>query len=182
MRLPGAIEFVGMEIDVRDVRMRDAEVADFPALAAIYNQSIMAGVATMDTKPVGPDYFDAFAGEDQALLVAVQDRRLIGWGVVKRYSDRPGYRVACETSLYLDETHTGRGIGARMLAALVERAGALGYRHLAAKITAANDGSVRFHERHGFERVGVQRRIGRLGDTWHDVVILQRLLDDSTAD
>jgi len=46
-----------------------------------------------------------------------------------------------------------------------------------AKITAANDASVRFHLRHGFERVGTQREIGHLKGAWQDVVILQRILD-----
>ena len=56
--------------------------------------------------------------------------------------------------------------------------GGRGYRHLVAKIMAVNEGSLRFHLERGYEQVGRQREIGFLNGTWHDVVILQRILRD----
>lgn len=161
--------------------VRDASRTDCARFADIYNQAIASARSTMDTEPVDARYFrqlfDTMSAREQ-LLAAEVAGEVVGWGIVKRYSDRPGYRVACETSLYVDEAAAGRGLGSTLLTELVARAAALGYRHLVAKILSVNEGSIRFHRRHGFELVGVQRQIGELMGRGHDVTILQRILDD----
>ncbi len=159
--------------------IRDARPADCARLAEIYNQAIRSGRSTMDTEPASAEGFRgqlARLSEREALLSGESDDQVVGYGLVRSYSDRGGYAVACETSVYVAEEHTGCGHGGRLLAALVARAETAGYHHLVAKIMAVNRASVRFHQRHGFEIVGTQRRIGRLGGIWHDVVILQRIL------
>ena len=44
-------------------------------------------------------------------------------------------------------------------------------------IDAANDASIRFHERVGFERVAHFREVGRKFGRWLDLVFMQRFLD-----
>ncbi|MDH3637418.1 MAG: GNAT family N-acetyltransferase, partial [Gammaproteobacteria bacterium] len=92
----------------------------------------------MDTQPVDTGYFEALLGgrRREAILVAAARKRVIAWGIVKQYSDRPGYQYACETSVYVANAHQGRGYGSTLLTAVVARAQALGYRHLVAKIQA----------------------------------------------
>lgn len=114
----------------------------------------------------------------ECMLVVEDENSIYGWGLVKRYSDRIGYRVACETSIYLDRDATGRGYGSKLQAALVKRAGELEYHHIVAKIWASNEGSLRFHERFGYEMVGVQREVGYMGGRWRDVAIMQCILKD----
>jgi len=163
------------------LRVRDAAAADCARLALIYNQAIRSGRCTMDSDPVSADFFrDQLDGMSprEALIVGETAEGVLGYGLVKRYSDRRGYAVACETSVYFAEDATGRGYGALLLEALVERARQARYRHLVAKIMAVNEASVRFHQRSGFEMVGRQRDIGCLDGVWHDVVILQRILED----
>jgi len=163
------------------LRVRDASAADCASLARIYNQAIRSGRCTMDTDPVSAAFFrEHLEGMSprEVLIVGETAEGVLGYGVVKSYSDRRGYAVACETSVYFAEEATGRGYGALLLEALVERARQARYRHLVAKIMAVNEASVRFHQRFGFEMVGRQRDIGCLGGVWHDVVILQRILED----
>ena len=102
---------------------------------------------------------------------------VLGWGIIKRYHRRQGYTVAAETSVYVDRSHTGRGHGSAMQTHLIERAKDLGYHHLVAKIWAGNDGSIRMHERFGYEVVGVQKSIGYVEGNRLDVAILQLVLD-----
>jgi phosphinothricin acetyltransferase len=164
------------------VRVRPAAARDCGAIAAIYDEAIRSGRATMDTEPAQAGAFAAQLARlsaREALLVAEGPRGVAGWGIVRHYSDRPGYAIACETSVYVSEAEQGRGAGSLLLEALVARASELGYRHLVAKIMAVNERSLSFHARHGFERVGRQRAIGRLNGVLHDVVILQRLLPDA---
>ena len=133
----------------------------------------------MDVEPVDTSYFGSLLKKltpREALIVA-ENRVVVGWGIVKEYSDRQGYRYACETSVYVAATEQRRGYGAVLLGAVVERAGSLGYQHLVAKIVAANELSIGFHERFGYEMVGRQRRIGFLNGVWHDIVIMQRIVE-----
>ena len=165
-------------------RVRDASPSDSADIAAIYSEAIESGQSTMDTEPVSADYFDALMsnlGSGEALLVCEDRLGTVGWGIVKRYSDRPGYSRACETSVYVAEDRQGRGHGSALLRETVERAKTLGYRHLVAKILAVNERSVRFHERFGYEVVGRQRAIGFLRGRPHDVVIMQRVFSGEEA-
>ena len=44
-------------------------------------------------------------------------------------------------------------------------------------IDAANDASIRFHERLGFQRVAHFREVGHKFGRWLDLVFMQRFLD-----
>ena len=73
----------------------------------------------------------------------------------------------------------GKGIGTRLVEALVPRAVALGKHVMVAGIDAANTGSIRLHERLGFERAGYLREVGCKFGRWLDLVFLQRQLSAS---
>ncbi len=169
---------------VRQHRVRRARADDCAAIAGIYNQAIASRRCTMDTELVtAGGALDQLHGLRlrEALLVATPEKGtgapVRGWGVVKRYSNRPGYHLTCETSVYVHEAERGQGYGAALQRELLRHATAFGYRHLVAKILAVNTESIAFHQRHGFEEVGVQRRIGLIDGVWHDVAILQYLID-----
>ena len=49
-----------------------------------------------------------------------------------------------------------------------------GYWTLQAQIIAANHPSRALHTKCGFREVGVRERYGHIGDTWHDVVLMER--------
>ena len=160
--------------------LRVATSADAAAIAAIYNESIAAGDATMDERTFTPSDVArqlASFGPGEAYVVLEREGEVLAWGRVARYSDRAGYRFTAETSVYCRRSERGRGHGARLQARLHELARAHGYHHLVAKILASNVGSVRFHERFGFTLVGVQREVGFKAGRWVDVAILQRILE-----
>lgn len=162
--------------------LRDFAPADAAAVAAIYTESILARDSTMDLDPVEAAHVqawvDAFHVREALLVLGDDGTGVLGWGIVKRYTDRPGYRYAAETALYLRRALVGRrtGHGTQLLHALVGRGQALGYHHLVAKIWAENAVSRALHEKVGFELVGVQREVGFVEGAWKDVAIYQRLL------
>lgn len=160
--------------------IRKAGIHDAPRIAEIYNQSIARRDATMDTEPMGPSEPAMWLekqGPREYLGVVETHRGPVGWGVIKLYHPRPGYARAAETSVYIDREETGKGHGSAMQTHLIEVARELNYHHLVAKIWAGNDGSIRMHERFGYELVGVQREIGFVEGKWLDVAILQCILD-----
>jgi len=167
------------------IAIRPAHPNDYAAIASIYNEAIACGGITMDGQPYTAEEIRAIADkmhDREILLVAETAEKTIGWGVVKRYSDRLGYQVCCETSVYLSFSETGKGYGNALQKALMEKATHYGYHHIVAKIVAANQGSIRFHQRFGFEIVGIQKEIGLMNGVWYDIVIMQYLLPQTASD
>ena len=161
--------------------IRLASSVDWDRLAHIYNEAIHSGRSTMDLIPIDAGYFrkltDGFTPRE-CLLIAEHATHIAAWGIVKQYSDRPGYALACETSVYVAEDFHGQGIGTALQSAVIQKAWEYGYRHLVAKILAVNETSVRFHHHFAYQIAGIQKKIGFLNGNWHDIVIMQRLLTD----
>ncbi|MDJ0836473.1 MAG: GNAT family N-acetyltransferase [Acidobacteriota bacterium] len=161
--------------------IRDCTIDDAAAIAEIYNEHIRSGGSTMDTElktTAGIENLIRGFNDRETILVLEDNNGILGWGIIKRYSDRIGYRVCCETSVYLRGGQVRRGYGTRMKLALIDRCKQLGYHHLVAKIFAVNEASIAYNERLGYEVVGRQREIGFRDGKWQDVVIMQLILDD----
>jgi phosphinothricin acetyltransferase len=50
-----------------------------------------------------------------------------------------------------------------------------------ARIVGGHEASIALHRACGFELIGVEREIGRKFGRWLDVVLMQHLVDSSTA-
>lgn len=164
--------------------IRTGTMDDAVPIAAIYNESIAARDSTMQLDPIDAATVEErirSQGERETVLVVVDGETVIGYGVVKRYSDRRGYRFAAETSVYLRRAYTGAGLGSKLQAALIDRCRSYGYHHLVAKLWAANERSRALHRKFGYELVGVQRQIGRVDGQWRDVAIMQKIMGDDSA-
>ena len=161
--------------------LRDGDANDAAAIAAIYNQAVRAGGSTMDSAEKSEEDMRALIRglhEREVVLILERGGEVLGWGLVKRYSDRLGYRVACETSVYLRFAHRRKGYGSTLKKALFERCRHFGYHHIVAKVFADNQASIGYNRKLGFEVVGVQKEVGFANGRWHDVVIMQLILDD----
>ena len=122
------------------------------------------------------------------VLVAVDDAaptpKVVGIGTYADFRDsidKPGYRFTVEHSIHVHRDATGRGIGPRLLDALVAHARRRGAHVMVAGIDGENEGSIRFHERHGFVETARMPQIGHKFGRWLDVVFLQRYLDEPGA-
>lgn len=164
-----------------ELGFRDATPDDAAVIAEIYNESIAAGGASMDENPKSAGDIRrqlAGFGRRETILLLEAGGEVLGWGIIKKYSDRSGYRFCCETAVYLRHRHAGRGHGTRIKLALIERCRRYGYHHLVAKILAGNVASIEYNRKLGYELVGTQRQIGFVDGRWQDVVILQLVLED----
>jgi L-amino acid N-acyltransferase YncA len=65
-------------------------------------------------------------------------------------------------------------VGKSLLKALVEESERNGIWTLQAGIFPENGASIALHKSQGFREVGVRQRIGNLGGTWKDVLLLER--------
>jgi L-amino acid N-acyltransferase YncA len=160
---------------------RDATEADLPGILAIYNEVIATSTAVFSDQPVTLEdrraWFAARVGQGYPVLVAEGgDGSVQGFASFGDFRAWPGYRHTVEHSVHVRADARGRGVGSALLPPLLERAAALGKHVVVAGIDAANAGSIRMHERLGFERAGHLREVGRKFDRWLDLVLMQRLL------
>ena len=88
-------------------------------------------------------------------LVARDDGgRVVGYAYLDVFNERSAYRATADLSIYVHHDSRGAHVGGAMLAALEALAPAYGIDTLISIITDKNEGSVRFHEHHGFVREG----------------------------
>jgi L-amino acid N-acyltransferase len=159
--------------------VREATRADLPAINAIYNHEIEFEVATWDYDPWTTEAREAWFDErspDEPVLVVEVDGRVAGFGYLSWYRSKVGYRFTREDTLYLVPTYQRRGLGARLLEGLIEQARSLGMRTLIAQIESSNEASITLHENFGFERLGIERKVGFKFGRWLDAQPMQLLL------
>jgi L-amino acid N-acyltransferase len=160
---------------------RDAREEDLPALLAIYNEVIATSTAVYSSTPVTLEdrrtWWQARTGQGYPVLVALDDSGVLGFSTFGEFRSWPGYRYTVEHTVHVRADRRGTGVGTHLVSALFPRATALGKHMMIAGVDGANAGSIRFHERLGFERAGVLREVGFKFDRWLDLVFLQRRLD-----
>ena len=161
------------------IAVRAAEAADLPAIAAIYNDFVVNSTATFDLEPWTGGTQGRWLrehGHPYAVLVAVHGDEIVGWASLSPYRAKPAYRFTAEDSVYVRAGLEGDGIGAQLLARLLEVAAENGFRTVIARIAGENLASVRLHRRFGFRRVGVEREVGYKLARWLDVLVMQKML------
>lgn len=153
---------------------------DYQAMIDIYNEHILLGVSSMidETKDVSEiENWVANFNDREGLYVCKDTNGIVlGMGIIKRYSDRPGYRFACETAIYLKSSETGKGYGSAIKRFLIEKCKSLNYRHLVAKIFATNEASIAYNLKIGYTIVGRQNEIGFRNGKWLDMIIMQYII------
>jgi phosphinothricin acetyltransferase len=160
------------------VTIRPAEVADVPAITAIYNEGIRGRTATFETRERTPDEVRSWHGNPRhPVLVAEADGEVVGWVAASTYRPRECYAGIAEFSVYVAGSARGRGVGDALLAAFLPACRDAGLWKVLSRIFPENEASRRLCARHGFREVGIYERHGRLEGAWRDVVIVERLLD-----
>ncbi|MGH7550399.1 MAG: GNAT family N-acetyltransferase [Gemmatimonadota bacterium] len=155
------------------IRIEPMREADWPAVADIYRQGIESGHATFETEVPAPQVWDA--GHLRAgRLVAREEDRVLGWAALSTVSDRCVYGGVAEVSVYVDGGARGKGIGRRLLEALIVASEEAEVWTLQAGIFPENEVSLAIHRSCGFRVVGRRERLGRLAGEWRDVILLER--------
>ena len=147
--------------------------ADWRAVSRIYAEGLARGNATFDTEI--PEWTAWDAGHLAApRLVARLGEDVVGWAALGPVSSRTCYRGVAEVSIYVAEAAQRRGVGRRLLEALVAASEEAGVWTLHSSIHADNSTSIALHLRAGFRVVGRRERIARRADGWADTIIMER--------
>jgi phosphinothricin acetyltransferase len=156
------------------VLVRDADPADLPRIAAIYDEQVRTAISTFDLEPRPMAYWEARLTSAEAgdhLLVADAASAVVGYAYSSSYRPRPAYARTREVSVYLDASSRGHGLGRLLYDALLARLRADGVHQVLAVVALPNDASEALHRGCGFERVGLLPEVGWKFDRWIDTAV-----------
>jgi L-amino acid N-acyltransferase len=161
------------------MELRLAALEDAEAIREIYNVEVTQSTVTFDLVPRSleeqQNWLQARSGA-HAVIVAVEDGEVVGFGSLSPWRDRPAYATTVEDSVYVRRDRQGRGVGRAVLEELVRVATLHGFHAMIGRIVGGHEASIALHRAAGFEQVGVEREVGRKFNRWLDVVLMQRLL------
>ena len=153
--------------------------ADLPQILAIYAPYVTNTSYSLEyTVPTLEEFTQRFQQITQQFpwLVWEEADCVLGYAYGSLPFHRAGYRWDGEVSIYLHPDAHRKGIGRKLYTALEEIMRRQGYQTLYAIITAANEGSVAFHQALGYHQTARFPHCGYKFGTWYDVLWLEKPL------
>ncbi len=161
--------------------IRDARESDLPRINSIYNWTIVGQHVSFDTEPWSleerREWWEQRDPELCCLVLEGPGGQVLGVAYSSWFRPKVAYRSSVETTIVMDTGSRGRGLGRRLLAALLGRLRQQGLHRAVAMVSLPNDASVALHHGAGYREVGTFSEIGtKLGRKW-DTLILECALD-----
>lgn len=159
--------------------IRSATLDDAARISEIYNHYVLHSTVTFEEQvvPVG-EMRQRIAEVLDGLpwLVWIENGVIQGFAFSSKWKVRSGYRHSVESTVYLAEGATGKGIGSTLYEALLAALRQRGLHTVIGGIALPNDASIALHEKLGFKKVAHFREVGWKFDKWIDVGYWQLLL------
>jgi len=157
-----------MGISIRPMAGSDAD-----RVLAVYAEGIEDGRATFEA---GCPDWDVWDADHLAVcrIVAVMDGRVAGWAALSPVSKRSCYRGVAEVSVYVARDARWKGLGRRLLDALVEASERAGFWTLQGSTFEDNAASLALQRACGFRVVGRRERIGQRFGHWKSTILTER--------
>lgn len=163
------------------IEIRDASPADLPGILEIYNDAVANTTAIWNEQSVDlanrQAWYDLRQQQRYPILVAVSEGQVLGYASFGDWRPFEGFRHTVENSVYVRDGQRGLGLGAKLLAPLLERARACGKHVVVAAIESGNQASIRLHQRHGFQVTGQMPQVGVKFGRWLDLTFMQCILN-----
>lgn len=161
--------------------IRDATEQDLPAIRDIHNDAVLNTTAIWNEQLVDlanrQAWFTARQAQRYPILVAVDNDEVTGYASFGDWRPFEGYRYSVEHSVYVRNDQRGKGLGPRLMQALIERARTGGKHVMVAAIESSNQASLRLHERLGFSTTGQMPQVGIKFGRWLDLTFMQLTLN-----
>lgn len=147
--------------------------ADWEQVRAIYLEGIASGQATFETEAPSWEQWDS-AHHPFARLAARSEGCVIGWATLSPVSRRQCYAGVAEVSVYVAASYRGRGVGRRLLEAVIAESERLNIWTLQGATFPGNTASLRLQQSCGFREIGRRERIAQLHGQWRDTILTER--------
>ncbi|HEU4791018.1 MAG TPA: GNAT family N-acetyltransferase [Flavobacterium sp.] len=163
------------------IKLRPYQTEDTQAILDIINYNIINSTALYDynirSYEQQKTILEEKINKHFPVIVAVEDDKVIGFGMYSEFRFREAYKYTVEHSVYVDKDHHGKGIGKLLLHELIQLAKKQKLHTMIAVIDAENQSSVEFHEKFGFKTVGIIKESGYKFDRWLHSVFMQLILE-----
>lgn len=166
-----------------DTLIRRGRESDLPALRDILNHYILHTVVTFEMVELSLEnrktWFTQFREKGRyQLMVAEKSGATIGYAASLRFHQRPAYGPSVMTSIYIHPEYLGQGVGEQVYSRLLDNLKNEQEVHRAyGLVVLPNQGSVRLHEKLGFQAVGLLHEGGYKFGKYHDVRIYEHRLE-----
>ncbi len=152
------------------------------AILDIFNEAIAHSTALFDydtraPESMGPWFKAKRDGNFPVIGIEDQEGTLLAFGSYGTFRAWPAYKYTVEHSIYVHKDYRGRGLGSRLMHALIGEVRQQGVHAMIGGIDAANAGSIALHQRLGFTHVGTLPQVGFKFGRWLDLAFYQRLFD-----
>lgn len=159
--------------------IRPVTTEDAAHIADIYNHYVLHSTITFEEQAVSVQEMQQRIAEVLAelpWLVWIEEQEVVGFAYASKWKGRCAYRYSVESTVYVAEGTTGKGIGSRLYAALIAELRQRELHVVMGGIALPNNMSMALHEKLGFEKVAHFREVGRKFNQWIDVGYWQLLL------
>lgn len=147
----------------------------------IFNHYATTGTAAFASGALPEPFYAMLLKKSEnypAYVMKDGDDRVVGFCQLSPYSPFPTFQMTAFFTCFLHPDHIGRGFGAQALAKLEQEARERGIEVLIAEVSDENEGSIRFHKKHGFAVCGELKNIGHKLDRDFGVVYLRKSLPE----
>ncbi len=152
---------------IRNVNLKDAK-----AIADIYNYYIENTIITFEENKVSVDEMALRIKShrpDLPWIVYEEDGSIYGYAYASEWKSRCAYKYSVESTIYLDHTKSGKGLGTKLYRELLNLAMKSDIHAIIGGIALPNKASIKLHEKLGFEKVGQFKEVGYKFEKWIDV-------------
>ena len=151
---------------------------DWTQVRSIYLEGIVTGNATFEAEAPGWGSWDSSHMQECRIVVRAGNT-ILGWAALSPVSSRCVYSGVAEVSVYVANKYQRLGIGAKLLAVLIEETDKKGIWTLEAGIFPENIDSINLHKRNGFREVGRRKKLSKMTygphkGNWRNVVLMER--------
>lgn len=157
--------------------IREATEKDVKDILEIYNDAILNTTAVYDYKAHSladrTHWYEKKKQDGYPLLVFEKDGKVVAFATFGPFRAWPAYKYTIEHSVYVHKDYRNKGIATKLMQEIIKIANAREYATLVAGIDAANENSIKMHEKMGFTLAGVIKKAGFKFGKWLDLSFYQ---------
>lgn len=157
--------------------IREASKKDLIDILNIYNEAILNTTAIYDYKVHTLDdriqWYEKKKQDGYPLIVFEENNKVAAFATFGPFRTHPAYKYTIEHSVYVHKDFRNRGIGMNLMKEIINIANKQEYQTLVAGIDAANESSIKMHEKLGFKFSGLIKKAGYKFGKWLDLAFYQ---------
>jgi len=145
----------------------------YEQVVQIYAEGLETGTATFETKIPNWEAWDA-SHHNFGRIAILENEKMLGWATLSAVSKRAVYAGVAEVSIYVAQDSRGKGVGKKLLTALILESEKNNIWTLQAGIFKENIASINLHLKCGFRKIGFREKVASRNGIWYDNVIMER--------